>query len=103
MNLTKATKPKKRSITRKVKKIIKPAREKVVDTGRKQKVEIVELDGTVNVEERAITEKVLLEPEFKDKEVIVDTWEITTTYNGTSETHQFLSKADADRFYEGFK
>lgn len=79
MNLTTATPPVKTVISVQEQKLIKPARYQ-------------EIDGI----------DVLLEPVFKIEVKDVERWEVTTTYNGNSETHQFSSEENAQSFYGGF-
>lgn len=76
MNLTTASKPEKKTVSRSIEKCVKQARYK---------------------------DDVLLPPVFDTAEILVDIWVVETSYEGKIETHEFDSKSDAERYFEGFK
>lgn len=87
-------------ITRK--RLIREARYVDEPTGRMQKIQIREIDGSITEEERPITDRVFYEPVYANDPATVNVWIVDTEKNGMTERHEFSSFDAAQKFVEGY-
>lgn len=83
-----------RQITRE--KLVKPAFYKDVPTGEYQEVTIIGEDGVRRTEQREVTSRVFVNASRETVTETIDIWAVE--HDG--ETHEFMTKNDADRFVE---
>jgi len=97
-----ATEPVKKLIKRTESRCVKQAHYREVDTGKRQVVELIGLDGKSSKEERAIVEKVFIPAMFEEYQYDAEVWVVSTQLpDGTFEDHEFATERDALRYREG--
>ena len=96
----KLTEPVEETINRVREKIIKPARLKNVDTGRKQIIKIVDKKGAETEELKTVYDRISLPAVVEDENYSVKVWVVYSVSNEMLERHEFNSLNGAQNFYK---
>lgn len=90
-------------VSRKRRKVVMPARYKMLDTGRKHIVQVKDEEGQIFDEERPIMEKVFMEAVIEEEDVTVPVFAVYTGEGEARERHEFTEKEKALAYLKGFK
>jgi hypothetical protein len=92
--------PYEKTVKRSIRKLVKQARYKDIDTGKIKVSEIIE-NGISSRVETPIFERVFMDAVFEDEEINQKVWIVETEFNGLVEEHEFNTEIEAKGYYGG--